>query len=303
MAGVLRHFTPEGTSDIRGGEFGCGSDNVVDSEKAEVDDDSRGNNGEWKQIVFKSPQLRLAGEVRTIVLERQPERRAHFESEIATALPEAQPVPAVDASANPLATQEVLAQLGVTLAPFWAEEATAGQVGCAASHASLWAEAAADADTTSLSDGFKYELPNGRPYTVVLEDDAVVDFSLFRPTIEAMVHELSSSDSASSSTGSDDFWDLCYLYVYPDHWPTSPTRATNHPAVAKAVEAEASTIPGLFQAHGGTAHPGADTAVGIGAALVAPLVQDGFHTYCLLAYLVSPAGAQKLAHLVKTEEV
>ena len=261
------------------------------------------NNDLSKQDLFDNSQQRLAGEVRTIVLERQLERRAHFESEIATALPEAQPVPAVDAVTSPLATQEVLTELGVTLAPFWAAEATAGQVGCTASHVSLWAEAAADADSIASSDAFKFETPNGRPYTVVLEDDAVVDFSLFRPTIEAMVHELGTSASSSSSAGSNDSWDLCYLYVYPDHWPTPPTRATNHPAVAKAVEAEASPTNGPSKTHGGLYDPGAETAVGTGAAVVAPLVQDGFHTYCLLAYLVSPAGARKLAHLVKTEVV
>jgi hypothetical protein len=118
-----------------------------------------------------------------------------------------------------------------------------------------------------------------------------------------MVRELNTFGSPPGSSG----WDLCYLYVYPDHWPTPPTRAANHPAIAQAAVPDAAAAatsrcaPQTAEARAATGAAG--SAIGAEVALPLPLVQGGFHTYCLLAYVVSPKGAQKLAHLVRTEEV
>ncbi|KAH8097261.1 phosphatase [Aureococcus anophagefferens] len=61
-------------------------------------------------------------------------------------------------------------------------------------------------------------------------------------------------------------FDVCYLYVYPDHWP-SPPRVADDPNRFRV-----STTP-------------------------------GFRTWCLLAYVVSKRGAEKLRRLIETEEV
>jgi len=73
-------------------------------------------------------QRPLEGAVRAVVLSSRPERLAHFEGTLRPALREAAPFPAVDAARDPAGCAAALGALGLTLAPFWAAQATAGQV-------------------------------------------------------------------------------------------------------------------------------------------------------------------------------
>ena len=182
------------------------------------------------------------------------------------------------------------------------------------SHASLWAEAA----------------ESGAPVTLVLEDDAVPDPELFRPVLAALLDDLgpgSGGGAANEGAGGEDEandgagaavetkhgggaasaggvasdegtggWDLCYLYVYPDHWPRPPVGARVHPALLGrlAPRAQGDGAPGGW--------PRSEARAQAKAGGV-PLVQEGFHTYCLVGYLVSRAGARRLAGLVASEEV
>jgi len=154
---------------------------------------------------------------------------------------------------------------------------------------------------------------------VVLEDDAVVDAVLFRPAVRAIVAELDALDAAAAAAAAADAaaaargagegagegqqgggaggggggggggagggWDLCYLYVYPDHWPAPPRRVV--------------AFPGLRPLRGDGGGDGSGgSSLGEGA-----VTQAGFHTWCLVAYVVSQKGAARLAALVEAEDM
>jgi len=91
----------------------------------------------------------------------------------------------------------------------------------------------------------------------------VPDDERLRSLVPQMVEEL---DSDARVTG--EAWDLCYLYVYPDHWP------------------ETSDVVSL------------DSAGGAGKRLTAP----GNHTWCLVGYLVSASGARRLLSLLSSAD-
>ena len=110
---------------------------------------------------------------------------------------------------------------------------------------------------------------------LVLEDDARVDDGpLFRTCVRRVLAELRAG-AEGGGEADDSGWDVCYLYVYPDHWPSPPAHSR--------------------------AAAGESVGEG-GGALVADRgawTRDGFHTWCLVAYLVSRDGAAKLARLVR----
>ncbi|KAJ8603825.1 hypothetical protein CTAYLR_000257 [Chrysophaeum taylorii] len=167
-----------------------------------------------------------------VVLGSNPDRVRHFRVAIATALPEIQRLDAVEGS-DRRAVNDALALLGgLRVAPVF-RAATTGQIACVASHALAWTRVAAEAR---------------EGYAVILEDDAT--FPLGGDAFRAAVDDVASSDLG----------DLCYLYVYPDHWPEPPLTATT---------------------------PGRPVAT-----------RPGFRTWCLLAYLLSRAGARKLLDLL-----
>ena len=63
-------------------------------------------------------------------------------------LPELRRFDAIDALREPDAAQRRMSSMGVTIASIW--EPTAGQIGCACSHLSLWQEAADAADPWTI---------------------------------------------------------------------------------------------------------------------------------------------------------
>ena len=134
------------------------------------------------------------------------------------------------------ALSNALKDLGVRLATdVW--QATVGQVACLCSHAQLWRRFA--------------HCP--KPFFVVLEDDAVLPNGpdAFREAVDQVCRGPA--------------FDVCYLYVYPDHWPQPPKK--------------------------------------LDPSKVRVATTEGFRTWCLLAYAVSREGARKLQHLIETEEV
>ena len=147
------------------------------------------------------------------------------------ALPEVTRFAAIDALRYPQFAAKAAADLGIRLAPDWEKQATSGQIGCCVSHVSVWKEAAGSA----------------RPWTVVLEDDAVINETLFSSTVDGMLAELEDS-------GRD--FDILYLYLHPEQRPASLRLAS---------------LP-----------------------LEPPLTQEGFHSWCLLAYVLSRKGASRL---------
>mmetsp|Transcript_5237 Transcript_5237/g.12241 ORF Transcript_5237/g.12241 Transcript_5237/m.12241 type:complete len:674 (-) Transcript_5237:233-2254(-) len=238
-----------------------------------------------------------AAEVSVIVLDRKPERRAHAEARILGPLRKcvsrgeikaARAVSACDALSDPRAAQARGLELGLELAEFWEAMATAGQVGCTVSHATEWQNAA------------KREGP-----TIILEDDALVDSPVFGAVVPRLLAELEDSDAATQGPE----WDLCYLYVYPDHWPADGPEPLEARAVAEGLSErllEGGGGGGGGEAAGGGLNEGEGGGGGgerANAAVGSPLTRGGFHTYCLLAYAVSPRGARKLCRLVAEEEV
>ena len=177
----------------------------------------------------------LVDSAHCIVLASAARRVENFER-LAAAAPEIKRFKAVEGGA-PDAVGQAIKDLGITLATdVW--QATVGQVACLCSHASLWRRFSA--------------CP--KPHFVVLEDDArfPAGADAFRRAVDDVVR--------------GEPFDVCYLYVYPDHWP-SPPRVADDPNRFRV-----STTP-------------------------------GFRTWCLLAYVVSKRGAEKLRHLIETEEV
>ncbi|KAJ1452104.1 hypothetical protein M885DRAFT_528157 [Pelagophyceae sp. CCMP2097] len=169
-----------------------------------------------------------------IVLASSSARVAHFDSRIAGVVGEVRRVDAIEGG-DAAAVAETLQRLGLTVAnDVW--NATAAQVACAASHASRW-RACADA----------------RDACVILEDDAVfpAGADAFRRCTADVLDDLEKHADC----------DLCYLYVYPDHWPTPP----------RALE---------------------DGTVGTRA---------GFRTWCLVAYVVTRRGAETLQRLLQEQ--
>ena len=177
----------------------------------------------------------LVDSAHCIVLASAARRVENFER-LAAAAPEIKRFKAVEGGA-PDAVGQAIKDLGITLATdVW--QATVGQVACLCSHASLWRRFSA--------------CP--KPHFVVLEDDArfPAGADAFRRAVDDVVR--------------GEPFDVCYLYVYPDHWP-SPPRVADDPNRFRV-----STTP-------------------------------GFRTWCLLAYVVSKRGAEKLRRLIETEEV
>lgn len=168
-----------------------------------------------------------------IVLGSAPRRVESYEGLVARC-PEIKRHKAVEGK-DPHALSRALKDLGVRLATdVW--QATVGQVACLCSHAQLWRRFA--------------HCP--KPFFVVLEDDAVL------PSVDAF------REAVDQVCRGPEF-DVCYLYVYPDHWPQPP----------KSLD----------------------------PSKVRVATTEGFRTWCLLAYAVSREGARKLQHLIETEEV
>ena len=175
----------------------------------------------------------LVDSAHCIVLESAPRRVANFRALLDGGLSELKRVKATD-GANAREVADALDDLGVRLATdVW--QPTIGQVACLCSHVKLWRRFAV--------------CP--KPHFVVLEDDAVLPAGpdALRRAVADVV-------------GGPDF-DVCYLYVYPDHWPAPPRDQGDGPVKTTR----------------------------------------GFRTWCLLAYAVSKAGAAKLKKLVETEEI
>lgn len=131
---------------------------------------------------------------KTIVLGSDKRRVTHFEGHVAVALPEIERFDAVEGrdgvrlAFNDLDLDKV--------SPVFSE-ATVGQIACACSHALVWKGIAEDA--TLLDDDV----------VLVLEDDA--SFPRGSEAFRKAVRDVS-----------NDPFDLCYVYVYPDHWPSPP---------------------------------------------------------------------------------
>ena len=169
-----------------------------------------------------------------IVLGSAPRRVESYERLVASC-PEIKRHKAVEGK-DAHALSHALKDLGVRLATdVW--QATVGQVACLCSHAQLWRRFA--------------HCP--KPFFVVLEDDAVLPNGpdAFREAVDQVCRGPA--------------FDVCYLYVYPDHWPQPPKK--------------------------------------LDPAKVRVATTEGFRTWCLLAYAVSREGARKLQHLIETEEV
>ena len=179
-------------------------------------------------------------------------------------IPELWKFDAIDALREPDAAQRRMSSMGVTIASIW--EPTAGQIGCACSHLSLWQEAADAADPWTIilvrlrllfTQTLKLIYPNST--LAQQEDDAVPSPQLFRPVVESMIEEKTED------------WDLLYLYLHPEQRPNDLQVLAND----------------------------ADFASMVGR----PWTQDGFHSWCLLAYVVSQRGARRLVDLAATEEL
>ena len=128
-----------------------------------------------------------------IVLGSAPRRVESYERLVASC-PEVKRHKAVEGK-DAHALSRALKDLGVRLATdVW--QATVGQVACLCSHAQLWRRFA--------------HCP--KPFFVVLEDDAVLPSGpdAFREAVDQVCRGPA--------------FDVCYLYVYPDHWPQPPKK-------------------------------------------------------------------------------
>lgn len=148
-----------------------------------------------------------------IVLSSDPSRVAHFETNVAPLLPEIDRFDAVE-GADRHAVENALQELGgLAISPVF-RRATTGQIACAASHALAWSRIMRD---PFLADD---------DYALVLEDDAAFPRGgdEFRAAVADVVKDLRHHPA-----------DICYLYVYPDHWPDTP----------KTADRPVCTIPGF----------------------------------------------------------
>jgi predicted O-linked N-acetylglucosamine transferase (SPINDLY family)/GR25 family glycosyltransferase involved in LPS biosynthesis len=98
------------------------------------------------------------------------------------------------------------------------------------------------------------------PWTLILEDDALPHRTLFTPVVSRIVKELESSVEK---------FDLAYLYVHPEHRPNSMEMVATYEELER------------IDSDGGQ------------------WTQKGYHTWCLLAYIVSKEGAQKLLKAIE----